>query len=146
MTEKPVRYVARTTADLTQQQIDRLKQIFPECVAEGKVDFDILRATLGDADAIAAELSDPSLALHLAGSFLAIYRRARFGVPDACLAQLRQVGLGHPSLAGSGRTLTPTRLPGRSPGACCASTGAWPTWWPCVPIGTGPRPPGSAPA
>ena len=29
--------------------------IFPECVTEGKVDFDRLRATLGDADALTGD-------------------------------------------------------------------------------------------
>jgi hypothetical protein len=29
----------------------------------------------------------------------AIYRHARLGAPDACLAQLRRAGLNHPSLA-----------------------------------------------
>jgi hypothetical protein len=34
----------------------------------------------------------------------ATYRHARFGAPDACLAQLRRAGLDHPSLAESGWT------------------------------------------
>jgi adenine-specific DNA-methyltransferase len=45
--------VAKTTPDLVQEQIERLKQIFPECVTEGEVDFDRLRATLGEANALA---------------------------------------------------------------------------------------------
>ena len=53
MTKRTVEYVAKTTPDLTQQQIERLRQIFPECVSEGQVDFDLLRATLGDAGALA---------------------------------------------------------------------------------------------
>jgi len=47
--------VTRTPPDLATEQIERLKQIFPECVTEGQVDFDQLRATLGDADALAGE-------------------------------------------------------------------------------------------
>ena len=34
MTDQPLQYVAKTTPDLTQQQIERLKRTFPECVAE----------------------------------------------------------------------------------------------------------------
>jgi len=59
MTEEAIEYVAKTTPDLTQQQIERLKHIFPECVTEdaagGSIDFDLLRATLGDADALASD-------------------------------------------------------------------------------------------
>ncbi|MBC8273566.1 MAG: site-specific DNA-methyltransferase, partial [Chloroflexi bacterium] len=55
MTDKTVEYVTKTTPDVGREQIERLKQIFPECVSEGKVDFDLLRATLGDADALADE-------------------------------------------------------------------------------------------
>ncbi|MBL7184315.1 MAG: site-specific DNA-methyltransferase, partial [Anaerolineae bacterium] len=59
MTNKTVEYVTKTTPDLGREQIERLKQIFPECVSEdaagGGVDFDLLRATLGDADALAGE-------------------------------------------------------------------------------------------
>jgi len=40
--------VARTSPDLAMDQVDRLREILPECVTEGKVDFDKLRATLGD--------------------------------------------------------------------------------------------------
>ena len=58
------------------------------------------------ADAIAEELGDLPLALHVAGSFLATYRHARFGAPGAYLAQLRQVGLDHPSLVEEGETWT----------------------------------------
>jgi len=47
--------VTKTTPDLVQEQIQRLKQIFPECVSEGKIDFDRLRATLGEADALAGQ-------------------------------------------------------------------------------------------
>jgi adenine-specific DNA-methyltransferase len=55
MPEEAIQYVAKTTPDLTRQQVERLEQIFPECVSEGKVDFDLLRATLGDADALAGD-------------------------------------------------------------------------------------------
>ena len=55
MTNKTVEYVTKTTPDLGREQIERLKQIFPECVSEGQVDFDLLRATLGEADALAGE-------------------------------------------------------------------------------------------
>lgn len=40
--------VAMTSADLVTDGITRLREIFPECVTEGKVDFEKLRATLGD--------------------------------------------------------------------------------------------------
>jgi adenine-specific DNA-methyltransferase len=55
MTTKTVGQVTKATPDITQEQIERLKQIFPECVTEGKVDFDRLRATLGEADALAGD-------------------------------------------------------------------------------------------
>jgi len=45
-------------------------------------------------------------AKYVARTTLATYRHARFGAPDTCLAQLRRAGLGHPSLAERGRTLT----------------------------------------
>lgn len=48
-------YITKTTPDVPSQQIERLKQLFPECVTEGKVDFDLLRATLGDTDALSGE-------------------------------------------------------------------------------------------
>jgi adenine-specific DNA-methyltransferase len=57
MSEKTVEYVAKTTPDIAQAQIERLKGIFPECVTEGKVDFDRLQAALGRADALAGEES-----------------------------------------------------------------------------------------
>jgi adenine-specific DNA-methyltransferase len=55
MTTKTVEQVTKATPDITREQIERLKQIFPECVTEGKVDFDRLRATLGEADALAGD-------------------------------------------------------------------------------------------
>jgi tetratricopeptide (TPR) repeat protein len=68
-----------------------------------------LRADHADLKAIAAELGDLPLALHLAGSFLARYRQAV--TPAAYLAQLRQPDLlEHPSLQGRQlmRALSPT--------------------------------------
>jgi tetratricopeptide (TPR) repeat protein len=69
-----------------------------------------LSADDADLDAIAAELGDLPLALHLAGSFLARYRMAIS--PAAYLAQLRRPDLlVHPSLQGwkLTRELSPTR-------------------------------------
>jgi tetratricopeptide (TPR) repeat protein len=63
-----------------------------------------------DASAIAAELGDLPLALHLAGSFLAYYQYEVS--PAAYLAQLQalqgQALLNHPSLQGRGATYRPT--------------------------------------
>jgi len=66
------------------------------------------RPDLSDApvDALAEELGDLPLALHVAGSFLATYRHASFGAPEAYLEALRHEGLEHPSLAEDGATLT----------------------------------------
>jgi adenine-specific DNA-methyltransferase len=47
--------ISKTTPDLAHDQVERLKQLFPECVTEGRVDFDRLRATLGDLDALTGE-------------------------------------------------------------------------------------------
>jgi adenine-specific DNA-methyltransferase len=41
--------VARTSAALAGDQLVRLKEIFPACFTEGRVDFDKLRETLGEA-------------------------------------------------------------------------------------------------
>lgn len=61
----------------------------------------------GDATAIAAELGDLPLALHLAGSFLVTYRHAI--APDEYLIQLRHPALlEHPSLQGRGAAHSPT--------------------------------------
>jgi len=43
----------KTTPDIIAEQINKLKQLFPECVAEGKIDRERLLATLGDRDALA---------------------------------------------------------------------------------------------
>jgi hypothetical protein len=45
-TKQKAESVARTTADLVNDQLAKLKDVFPECVAEGRVDFDRLRAML----------------------------------------------------------------------------------------------------
>jgi tetratricopeptide (TPR) repeat protein len=69
-----------------------------------------LAADDADLTAIAAELGDLPLALHLAGSFLAQYRQAM--TPAMYLAQLRQAELlDHPSLQGWKlvRDLSPTQ-------------------------------------
>ncbi len=34
--------------DITAENIEALKHLFPECVTEGKIDFDVLRELLGD--------------------------------------------------------------------------------------------------
>jgi tetratricopeptide (TPR) repeat protein len=57
--------------------------------------------------AIADELGDLPLALHLAGSFLERYRHADFGVPAAYLTDLRRPDLlAHRSLTGGGASPT----------------------------------------
>jgi hypothetical protein len=69
-----------------------------------------LSADEADLDAIAAELGDLPLALHLAGSFLARYRHAV--TPAVYLAQLQQPDLlDHPSLEGRklSQELSPTQ-------------------------------------
>ncbi len=47
----------KTTPDIVAEQIEKVARLFPECVTEGeggaRVDFDRLRATLGDLDALA---------------------------------------------------------------------------------------------
>jgi len=57
MTDQSSSFVPKTVPDVTQDQIERLKRIFPECVTEGgaggAIDFARLRATLGEADALA---------------------------------------------------------------------------------------------
>jgi adenine-specific DNA-methyltransferase len=46
---KPTREkVARESSAIVPEQIERLKELFPEAVSEGKVDFDRLRQTLGE--------------------------------------------------------------------------------------------------
>jgi tetratricopeptide (TPR) repeat protein len=61
-------------------------------------------------DAIADELGDLPLALHLAGSFLQSYRNSPFGAPAAYLKSLRKTDLlAHPSLQGRGAGTSPTK-------------------------------------
>jgi adenine-specific DNA-methyltransferase len=43
--DKPIQV---ETPDIAQEQRARLKELFPEAFTEGKVDFEKLRATLGD--------------------------------------------------------------------------------------------------
>jgi len=59
-------------------------------------------------DAIAVELGDLPLALHLAGKYLQEYKGSRLGEPAAYLAFLRQMtqSLRHPSLSEEERTYT----------------------------------------
>ncbi|PHM76099.1 site-specific DNA-methyltransferase [Xenorhabdus cabanillasii] len=41
-------YPESKSADITQKNIDQLKQLFPEIFSEGKIDFDALKAVLGE--------------------------------------------------------------------------------------------------
>ncbi|REF25545.1 hypothetical protein BDD26_0031 [Xenorhabdus cabanillasii] len=41
-------YPESKSADITQKNIDQLKQLFPEVFSEGKIDFDALKAVLGE--------------------------------------------------------------------------------------------------
>lgn len=40
--------ISSTSLDINKQNIDKIKKLFPEAVEEGKINFDILRAMLGD--------------------------------------------------------------------------------------------------
>ena len=40
--------IEETSLDITQDNIEKLKQLFPNVVTEGKIDFDVLRNLLGD--------------------------------------------------------------------------------------------------
>jgi tetratricopeptide (TPR) repeat protein len=63
-----------------------------------------------DADAIAEELGDLPLALHLAGSYLASYAdNPRLGDPQRYLARLREKQLEHASMRGKSVELSPTQ-------------------------------------
>ncbi len=46
--KSPVESVERTSADLVAEQVERLKELFPEAVTEGKVNFEKLKAALGE--------------------------------------------------------------------------------------------------
>ena len=59
-----------------------------------------------DLDAIANELGDLPLALHLAGSYLAQYKHTI--TPAVYLSEIRRLSLQHPSLQGHGMTIRPT--------------------------------------
>lgn len=48
---KPQR-LEMTSSDIVDERINELKQVFPEVFAEGKIDFDKLKAALGDLEAI----------------------------------------------------------------------------------------------
>ena len=45
---KNIEGVAHTSPDLLADQAAKLRDLFPECVTEGRIDFDRLRATLGE--------------------------------------------------------------------------------------------------
>jgi hypothetical protein len=63
-------------------------------------------------DAIAAELGDLPLALHLAGSFLSRYAASNLGEPAAYLESLRRNDiLSHPSLQGRASKILPITRP-----------------------------------
>ena len=40
--------VKQATPDMATEQVERLKELLPEVVAEGKVDFEKLKPTLGE--------------------------------------------------------------------------------------------------
>jgi hypothetical protein len=42
--------VERPTADLAVEQVEPLKKLLPECVGGGRVDFESLKAALGEGD------------------------------------------------------------------------------------------------
>ncbi|MDC9591738.1 site-specific DNA-methyltransferase, partial [Xenorhabdus sp. XENO-10] len=42
-------YPESKSANITQKNIDQLKQLFPEVFSEGKIDFNALKAVLGEA-------------------------------------------------------------------------------------------------
>ncbi len=45
----PRESVAATSPDIKAEQIEQLKNLFPQVVSEGKIDFEKLREMLGDA-------------------------------------------------------------------------------------------------
>lgn len=47
-TDRQAEPVARESANLVAERIGHLKALFPDAVSEGKIDFDKLRAALGD--------------------------------------------------------------------------------------------------
>lgn len=48
MTNQHTEPITTTSADINEERLAQLRQLFPEAFTEGKVDFDKLRATLGD--------------------------------------------------------------------------------------------------
>lgn len=48
MTKPGANPVERQSADLVKENVARLQELFPEVVSEGKVDFEKLKATLGE--------------------------------------------------------------------------------------------------
>ena len=40
--------IDKTSMNLTQLNVDKLKELFPNIVTEGKINFDMLRTMLGD--------------------------------------------------------------------------------------------------
>jgi tetratricopeptide (TPR) repeat protein len=86
-------------------------EVFPrarsvELLHKYRLDFPVAEPNF---DAIAEELGDLPLALHLAGSYLNTYKDASFGTPAAYLDHLRQGPiLHHPSLEGEGSEYSPT--------------------------------------
>ena len=48
MTNQHTEPITTTSADINEERLVQLRQLFPEAFTEGKVDFDKLRATLGD--------------------------------------------------------------------------------------------------
>lgn len=47
--KRPIEQVTRISASLVDEQLSRLKDIFPECFSEGHLDLDKLKASLGEA-------------------------------------------------------------------------------------------------
>ncbi len=53
MSETQIEDVSKMVPDIVQEQIGQMKEIFPECISEnGKVDFDKLKAVLGEIGAL----------------------------------------------------------------------------------------------
>lgn len=44
---KDIKKVPSSSTDITEQNIEKLKELFPEIVTDGKVDFDMLKEILG---------------------------------------------------------------------------------------------------
>ena len=40
--------IESTSLDITRLNINKIKELFPDVVTEGKIDFDVLRTVLGD--------------------------------------------------------------------------------------------------